>query len=352
MDFDQAGPIKAAITSMVERGDLGYEFEGLNALQSTWAQWVSRQHGLEVDVDELWSFTGALHALEAIMVLDTVPGDGVVLFTPIYYPFRSAIEDSGRTVVDVALDTPGWRLDAERFEDALTPNTRVVLFCHPHNPTGRVFDAKELAAFADVVERRNLLVITDEVWADLAHAPNKHVPLILAEPRLAKHTVTLGSASKAFNVSGLRCAVAHVGPPHLRRALDQFPTHLLGGPSTMSAAATVAAWTQCDDWLNEHLAIISTNRDHVGARLAGECETVGFEAPEATYLAWLDFTQTTLGDDPAKVLLKKAGVALDQGLKFGYQGAGYARLNFATNRVVLDAVLDRIIAAVNSGVTP
>ncbi len=351
MDFDQAPAVKAAVTTMVERGDLGYNFDALAALAPTWRQWVMERHGLELPEDELWPFTGALHALEAAMVLHTKPGDGIVLFTPIYYPFRSAIEDSGRRVVDVPLHD-GWRLDADDFEAAVTIDTKVVLFSQPHNPTGRVFGRDELEGFADVVERHNLLVISDEVWADLTHEPLAHLPLVQADERLLAHTVTLGSASKAFNVSGLRCAVAHVGPVAIRRAFQAFPIHLLGGPSTLSAAATVAAWTDGADWLAATMALITENRDHVAARLAAEIPMVGYDVPEATYLAWLDFRDTTLGDDPAKTLLKQAGVALDQGHKFGHQGIGHARLNFATHRSILDQILDRIVGAVQTGAAP
>lgn len=351
MDFEPAPAIKRTITEMVDRGDLGYDFALLDELGSTWLRWIERRHGLTLPDDEIWSFVGALHSLETVMTMRAAPGDGVALFSPAYYPFRTAIEASGRRVVDVPLDDDGG-LDADRFAAALDPDTRVVLMSQPHNPVGRVFTAEEISAFADVVVRHDLLVVSDEVWGDLVHGPNRHLPLVLADERLRDHTVTIGSASKAFNISGLRCAVAHVGPPDIREALRKLPAHLPGGPATVSAAATVAAWTECDDWLAQTTTALTARRDQVAARLCAEVPAVGFEPPQATYLAWLDLRRTSLGDDPAATLLDHSGVALSEGWKFGRQGLGFARINFATTEGILDEILDRIIHAIHEGVTP
>ena len=353
MDFDQAPAIKAAIDSVVRRGDLGYNFAALEPLAETWLSWVERRHGLRLtdDTDEIWTFTGALHALELTMELHTDPGDGIVVFSPIYHPFRHAISDSGRRMVDVPL-ADGKYLDAVRFDAACDDRTRMVLFSQPHNPVGRVFTTDELRGFADVAESRDLLVISDEVWADLVYAPHRHLPPVLADERLRERTITIGSASKAFNVAGLSCALAHVGSPTVRERLRALSHHAHGRPSSLSAAGTMAAWTESEDWLTETMRTLTVRRDHVAARLAADVPEVGFEPPEATYLAWLDLRDTSLGDDPAKTLLDHVGVAIDPGLQFGDQAAGWARLNFATTEEILDEILDRIIRAIKDGVTP
>lgn len=344
MDFTPPGPVRRAVTDMVERGDLGYNLVASDRLVPTWVEWQHRHHGWRPDERHCHAFTGTLHALEALMVLDTRPGDGVVLFTPIYQPFRAAVEDSGRRVVDVPLDGPDWRIDGERLEAAIDSTTRVVLFCQPHNPLGRVFDVDELASVADVAARHDLLVISDEIWADLVHEP-AHLPLAHAVPALADRCVTIGSASKTFNIAGLRCAVAHVGPPHLRSALADFPGHLIGSPSTVGAAATVAAWTECDDWLDTVRARLRAGRDHLLDRVAADLPGVRMHRPEATYLAWLDFGDTELADNPSKVLYTQAKVALEPGWKFGPQSHAWARLNFATSAELLDEIVDRIAGA-------
>lgn len=347
MDFDPAPQIKAAVRELVDRGDLGYMALGLAHLTEAWCDWVESRHRWRPPAEEVWQFTGSLHALEAAMVLNTQPGDGVAFFSPIYYPFRAAVQDSGRRVVDIPL-TPGtWRIDPERLEAAIDPGTRVILFCQPHNPTGRVFDESELAAVADIAERRDLLVISDEVWADLVHAPNQHLPLAMADERFGDRLITLGSASKAFNITGMRCSLAHVGHPHTRRAFRAFPSHLLGGPSTIGAAATVAAWTRSVSWLDDTMVAITARRDHIAARLEAEAPDLHFSVPEATYLGWLDFSATALADDPAQRILAEARVALEPGAKFCPDTAGsFARINYATSEAIVDDIVDRIIGLV------
>lgn len=347
MDLEPAPAVKDAIAQMAAQGDFGYLALGLEDLTLAWQNWVERRHGWRPPTDEIHQFTGSLHGLEAVMALHTRPGDGVVIFSPIYYPFRMAIEESGRRVVDVPLEEGSWRLDPERLRDAIDSTTKLVLFCQPHNPVGRVFDRDEIAALADVAEQHDLLVISDEVWADLIHDPNEHLPLYLADERLRERLVTLHSASKAFNLAGLRCALAHVGVPHIRRQFASFSGHLLGAPSTLGAIGTIAAWDESEWWLDEARAAITSRRDRLAHRLATEAPQVCFPVPQATYLGWLDFRQTDLGDDPAQVLLDEAGVALDQGEKFGIAGRGWARLNFATYEPILDEIIDRIVERVN-----
>ena len=234
------------------------------------------------------TFTSALHALETVMWSTTEPGDGVVVFTPIYYPFLTAIAESGRRRVDVPLDrtaggsTPsGWRRRSTR-------RPRLILFCQPHNPSGRVFDDDEVAAVAEVAERHDLLVISDEIWCDLTYE-RTHRPLAIVDERLAGRLVTIGSASKSFNLAGLRCAVAHIDHAPLDDILAAMPTHLLGVPSTLGVAGTIAAWRGGGGWLDWVRDELAARRTQLATRLAAELPEVGFDVPEATYLAWLDF---------------------------------------------------------------
>ena len=348
MDLEPAPAIKQAISDMVDRGDLGYQTALRDSLVPAWLHWLDQRHGLRLPESEVWPFAGVLHGLETSMVLHTRPGDGVVVFTPVYFPFTAAIRDSGRRLVDVPLGDR-WHLDVDRFAAAIDDTTRAVLISQPHNPIGRVFSAEEIRAFADVVVERDLLVISDEIWADLPHAQQRHLPLVQADERLLDHTVTLGSATKAFNMSGLRCALGHVGHPGVREQLQALPFHLPAGPSTLSIAATIAAWTDGGvEWLDATARTLTARRDHLAQRLADEVPEVGFDPPEATYLAWLDLRRTALGDDPATALVEQAGVALSPGRDFGEQGVGCARLNFATTESILDEIIDRIVHAIRA----
>jgi|TARA_R110002110_G_scaffold136968_5_gene322031 cystathionine beta-lyase len=340
MDFDPPAPVLDAVRAHTERGDLGYGPFAVD-LASVYADWQERQHGWRPDVEQIHPFTSALHALEVALWNTTGPGDGVVVFTPIYYPFLDAIANSGRRRIEVPLMRDGWKLDIERFEAAIDVTTKIILFCNPHNPTGRIFDDAEIAAVADVAQRNNLLVITDEIWGDLTHQPGFQ-PLGATDERFAGRLITLGSASKTFNLAGLRTAVAHIDHAPLTATLATMPGHLQGSPSTLGITGTIAAWTASDDWLREARRTIEVRRDQLANRLATDLPDVGFQLPQATYLGWLDFSAYGIGDDPSEWLLKYARVALSSGAKFGTGGRGHARINVATSSEMLDRMIDRI----------
>jgi len=351
MDFAPDPRIGAAISDLVERGDLGYLFHHLDQLPEVWHGWMHRRHGVDLDVERMWNFTGALHAVEAVLQLMTQPGDGVVIFTPVYHVFHKVIEGGSRVVVGVPLASDGSfdPEDLARICDAERP--KAILLSQPHNPTGRVTTQAELAAIADVAERHDLIVFSDEVWADLTLSPHRHLPTV-REPRLADRTITIGAASKAFNLAGLSCAMAHFGHGPTQAAFEAAPDHLIGRPSSLSAAGVFTAWNECEDWLEATCRQIAANATHLEQRLLAEAPHVGYRPPEAGYLTWLDLRQTGLGDMPAERILEDHKLALNEGDEFGTGGAGFVRLNVATYPDILDQVIDRLVVAVNKAGSP
>ncbi len=345
MDLPPAPAIADAVRGLVDRGDFGYNFAAHSRLPRVWAQWTAERYGWQPDEKRVHLFADVLQPADLALWLRTKPGDGVVLITPVYPPFFGMVTKTGRRIVDCPLDPEGWRLDPERLEACIDPGTRAVLFCNPHNPTGRAFSREELQAIAEVAERHDLLVISDEIWADVVYAGAKHIPFASISEEAAARTVTCHAASKSFNLAGLRCALAHVGDAELEQQMCELPGHLLGGPGSPGATATLAAWTEGGKWLAETIAFLEGQRDYLLARLAAELPEVGVQVPEATYLAWLDFRAMGVGDDPAKTLLEKAQVALGSGPDFGEHGRGFARLNFATSRVVLEEIVERVVSA-------
>lgn len=346
-DMDIAPPpvVVEALRGLVDRGDFGYNRHALVQLPDAFSRWQASRHGWTIDPADVRVFCDVLHAIDTALWLLTGPGDGVVLFTPIYPPFLNALSTTGRRLIDVPLDPDGWRLDPERLAAAVDDRTRAILLCNPHNPTGRVFDEGELAAIAQVAEEHDLLILSDEVWADLVHPGATHRPMGTISPEAAARTLTISAASKAFNLAGLRCAVAHVGHAGLAARLAELPSHLLGAVGTPGAEATLAAWTAGAPWLEAVRAHLTERRHQLADRLTADLPGVGFGPPQATYLAWLDLRAYGLGDNPAEVLLDKAGVALSAGPDFGVHGLGHARLNFATSAPILDQVVDRLAAA-------
>lgn len=347
MDIRPPNCVADTIADLVERRDFGYNLQAVEQLPDAFVRWQHEHHGWSPDPGLVRRFCDILHGLDTILWYCTEPGDGVVLLTPIYPPFLRALESAGRRLVDVPLDPDRWRLDPERLRAAVDDRTRVILLCNPHNPTGRVFDCDELRAIAEIAIERDLLVISDEVWADLVFPGATHVPLATVGDEIAAQTVTLSSASKAFNLAGLRCAVAHVGHAGVAETLDALPAHLLGAVSTPGAEAAIAAWKSGSGWLQSVRGHLLDRRDQLTARLSAGLPGVGFVVPEATYLAWLDLRPFGLGDDPSERLRDEAGVALSAGADFGIHGCGFARLNFATSAAIVDELVDRLAAALS-----
>lgn len=349
-DMDLLPPpfVADAVGLLTERGDFGYHQVAADRLPGRFVDWQRSHHGWDPDPDRVVLFNDVLHGIVQSIWFHTEPGDGIVLLTPIYPPFIQAVEESGRRIVDVPLAVDGWRLDTDRLADAVaTGDARAILLCNPHNPTGRVFDDQELAAIGRVVVEHDLLLLSDEVWADLVHPGPTHRPSATIGPDVAARTVTFSSPSKAFNLAGLRCAVAHVGHDGLADRFAGLPTHFLGAVSTPGAEAARRCWSEEGaTWLSAVRALLTDRRDQLTDRLAVDLPEVRYQPPEATYLAWLDCAGLGLPTDPATWILEYAKVALVSGPNFGVGGRDYARINVATSPQVLDAVIDRIVAAV------
>jgi cystathionine beta-lyase len=358
MDFAPAPPVLAALTELVESGDLGYPWVGEpNMVAEAFAGWAARRYGWPIDPARVVVTSDVLQPLVAVIELCSSPGEGVVIQTPIYPPFLMALEMTGRSLVDNPLGpaAEGYRLDMAGLRAAVAAaarsgkgRARILLLCHPHNPSGRVFDEDELHALAQVAEEADLTVVSDEIHADLVYPGVRHRPFASLAPEVAARTVTLTSATKSFSIAGLRLAVAHFGSPELQERYAAIPRFLLGGANGPGVVATLAAWREGDAWVDDLVRYLDGNRRLVAEAVADRLPGVTHRPPEATYLAWLDCRRLVEEGrlvNPARFFLERAGVALNDGADFGRHGVGFARLNFATSRALLERVLDRLAAA-------
>jgi cysteine-S-conjugate beta-lyase len=350
MDYPPAPAITARLRSVIDAGDLGYRdwFVGGSPLRAMFTERMADRYGWSIDVGATRELVDVLQGIQASLHVSTAPGDGVVLHTPAYPPFLATLRHMRRRLVEVPAQRTedGWRFDHEQLARRLEadPTIRAVLLCNPHNPTGHVFRSGELTELGALAERHDLLVISDEIHADLVYAPHRHQPIAGLPGPVGARTVTLSSASKAFNLAGLRWAIMHVGHRPTLDALDGLPAHLLGAPNLFAVEATMAAWAGGGRWLDEALRLLDRNRRRVVERLLAEVPGLDVAGPDATYLAWIDARPLALAEEPYEVV-RRAGVELSPGPSFGAGGAGFVRLNFATSPGVLDAVLDRVAGA-------
>jgi cystathionine beta-lyase len=279
----------------------------------------------------------------------TDPSQGVVLQTPIYPPFQNAVRETGRRIVENPLLTDGERyvVDTGSLSAVFNRDAPLLLLCNPHNPTGRVMERRELEAIAAIAVERQLVVVADEVHADLIYSGGQHIPFASLSADVAARTVTITSATKAYNIPGLRCGVMHFGSEALREQFRKAaPDRMLGIVSQFGIEATIVAWRDCAGWLAEALAVLERNRSRLVNWVAHDVRGVRWYPPEATYLAWLD-CHAALGADvqPQQYFLDRARVALSDGAPFGKAGMRHVRLNFGTSPEILEQVLARLAGA-------
>jgi cysteine-S-conjugate beta-lyase len=350
MDFDVAEPIQAATRRLVDQHAYGYDdSDSERPLAEAFAGYMRQRFGWQVGADHVVPMADLVQAQFAAVTAFSARGQGVVLQTPIYPPFINAVRETGRRVVEHRLVDHGSRyvLDTAALPDLFDDQAPLLLLCNPHNPTGRVFERRELQAIASVAVERQLVVVADEVHADLVYPGNQHIPFASLGPEVAARTITITSASKAYNIPGLRCGVMHFGSDELReRFRASFPDRLLGKVNRFGLAATIAAWHDGSPWLHQVMEVLDANRDRLARHLAAELPELHHYSPEATYLAWLDCRGLELATSPQTFLLERAHIGLNDGADFGPPGIGCVRLNFATAPSILDEILERLVSAV------
>ena len=345
MDFEVAEPIRAALAERLANNDLGYPLAPARTdLPALFAARVASRFNWQIEPADVLVLSDVVQGLYVGLATLSAPGDGVLIQTPIYPPFLHAAAETGRRAVlcPLVAGSTRYEIDFDALAAAVDAGTRVLMLCNPHNPSGRAFGRDELSQLAALACRHDLTVISDEIHAELMLNSERHIPIASLSAEIAARTVTLMSASKAFNIAGLCMAFAHFGSRTLRERFEKLPAHTRGGTNTLAIAAVQAAWQAGQPWLDEVIAYLRANRDHVAAHCRAHWPAVRHFPPEATYLAWLDMRALGLPGNPQAFLLEQARVALSDGRAFGAAGEGFVRLNFATSRAILDAVLARM----------
>ena len=340
MDFASAPPVIEALQAVAGRGVLGYALAP-ESLSEAIVDHLERHYGWRIEPGWIAWLPGVVPGLNLACEAFAAPGEAILTVTPAYPPFLEAPGQRSRRLLTVPVDLKGgrWELPLEAMEAAVTPDTRVLFFCHPHNPLGRVWRRAEVETALDFCRRHDLVLVSDEIHCDLILDDLVHVPTALAGPHDQDRIVTFMSPSKTFNLPGLNFAFAVVADAALRRRLLRPGAGLLPFPGCFAVAAAEAAYRDGGGWHAALLDYLRGNRDALEAFVASELPQVRMTHVEATYLAWLDVRALGL-EDPAAAC-RSAGVALSAGAAFGDPAC--LRLNFGCRRETLDEALRRLV---------
>ncbi len=345
MDFDIAEPIKDAVRSAVGNGDTGYSHKG--ALGEAFAAFARKRLGWSPDPARVFATPDVMTGIVEMIMALTPPGSGIVINPPVYAPFFYRIGFAGRRVVEAPLlrsHDGGYGLDLDALDRALADeNVGAYLLCSPHNPVGRVWSSDQLTSVASLCQQHGKLLLVDEIHAPLVLPGARHVPFLTLDHDATERTILFTSASKGWNIPGLKCGVAVAGSDEIAGLLAQRWEALLAG--NLGVLASVAAFQESLPWLDAVLAQLDENRSYMSRLLAEHLPAVKYVLPQASFLAWLDCDLLGLGDDPAAAFLARGQVALSPGPDFGTQGKGFARLNMGTSPALMQEAVQRMAEA-------
>lgn len=339
MDFGNSPAIKSVLHRAIDDGILGYLPGALStAMSEACARWQKDSYGWEVPIERIRPLPDVLAALEATILHFTRPGSKVVLPTPAYMPFLSIPPVLGREIIQVPMLQEGGRYvyDLEGIDRAFAAGGGLLILCNPYNPLGRVFTRDELEAVGRVVAEHGGRVFSDEIHAPLVYAPHRHVPYASIDAMTASHTITATSASKAWNLPGLKTAQLILSNDEDAEVWKRVGVMMEHGASNLGVIANTAAYDESRQWLADTVTYLDGNRALLGDLLAQHIPEVRYSAPEGTYIAWLDVRELGLERSPAEFFRERAGVALTDGSACGAAGEGFVRFIFATSRPIIE----------------
>jgi cysteine-S-conjugate beta-lyase len=345
MDFAAPPGVNEALLAETRRGVYGY-YADTGSWAAALVAWLSRRHHFSVDPAWVSPTPGIVAGLGLILQALSAPGDEVVVFPPAYHAFRRIILANERRILDAPLIECNGRyaMALDSLRASLTPRTKVVFFCSPHNPGGTVWTVEEIRALADFCAEHDLILVSDEIHGDLVFAGAKHTPTMLAAPQIAERLITCVAATKTFNLAGAHVGACITSNADLKRRLDaRIMASGLGSYNSFGMLATEAAWRTGDEWLDALLRYLTESRDLFDRRMEAAVPGARSMRLAATYLAWVDFAGAGLPPEEVTARVKgRARIFASPGPQFGPGGETWLRFNFATPRSVLEEALGRL----------
>lgn len=353
MDFISPQPVIDALRERAEHGFFGYPQSAapptkqLTELRAAIVEWLAERHGWSIQPEWLVFVPGVVTGFN-LAVTRLAKQEAVLIQTPVYPPILSVAKEVGVVGQQMELTLAGngsYNIDWDLFESAFSPATRLFLLCNPHNPVGKVFTSTELARMAETCLRNDVLILSDEIHSDLIYSESRHIPIAALAPEICDRTITLMAPSKTFNLAGLQCSFAIIANAELRKWYQTARGEMVPWINLFGAVGALAAYRHGEEWLNQLLPYLQTNRETLLNYVAQFLPGVNASCPQGTYLAWLDCRQTEIPGNPCKFFYDKARVGLRDGASFGDGGEGFVRLNFGCPRPLLMEGLQRMSAA-------
>ena len=346
MDFPIAEPIKAALRDMIDRSDTGY-LGPFPEMFEAFASFSQSRWNWQVDVSQMRTATDV--GVGTVEVLRTLMnhGDRVMLNSPVYDNMWRWVAEVGATLVDVPLieESSGLTLNLSAIESEYKAGIKVHILCHPHNPVGAIFTRESLTLLAELAQRYGVYIISDEIHGPLVYQPREFTPFLAVSDAAREVGITITSASKGFNLAGLKCAVIITNSAAIKEKINSMPISVAFRASLFGAAAATAAFKDGASWLEGILNSLNENRQLIRNIIDTQIPAIKYRVPDFGYLAWLDLSALNLGDDPSKVILERGKVALNGGHIYGPKHSQFVRFNFGTSPEIITEAFDRILTS-------
>ena len=347
MDFEIAKPIRDVLGEMIKSSDTGYLGPipelGINLAKFAEARW-----GWEIDPEQVFIATDVGVGMVEMARTVVNPGDLIMINSPVYHNMNNWIEELKCKSYDAPLIKTGlhYTLDLSAVEGGYAAGVKAHFLCSPHNPVGTVFTKEELTNLAELAKKYEVTVFSDEIHAPLTYNSAQFAPFLSVSDAAREVGICVTSASKSWNLAGLKCATIVTAHPKQEARAKSMPSAVHFRASLFGAVASATAY-ECADWLDSTLETMDTNRKYLKKILEENLPSVGYRIPDFSYLAWLDLSSLSLGANPAEVLLERGKLALNAGNTFGGESGSFVRLNFATSEEILSQAILRMVNCVD-----
>ncbi|HBN96764.1 MAG TPA: cystathionine beta-lyase [Firmicutes bacterium] len=348
MDFYPPEAVIGAVKARATHGVFGYETKSAG-LDEAVVEWITIRHDWVIDPTWLNHSPGVVSGLATAILALTEPGDQVVIQPPVYPPFYSVGDQNDRLVVENPLIVKNGRytMNLPELEEIFQSGVKLLILCSPHNPVGRVWSRAELLALGELVVKYEVTVLSDEIWSDLVFHSQKHIPLASLSTGIADRTITFMAPSKTFNLAGLYLSNVIIPNQELREKFcDQMQRLAQGHTNVFAPVAAEVAYRQGKEWLDELVTYLEENVEYVKAELAKITPKIKIAQPEGTYVLWMDCRDLGIpAEELNQFFVREAGIAFNDGVMFGPQGAGFQRMNIGCPRSLITEAIERMAKA-------